>query len=110
MAARTGKFRNVKTTVDGILFDSKREAERYCTLRLLAQAGKLSHLQTKTPACKFAIVVNNQLICHYIADFVYYDVERQTTVVADAKGFRTREYKLKKKLMKAVHGIDILEL
>lgn len=104
------KYRNVKTTVDGIVFDSKQEAEGYSLLRLLARAGKVRDLQTKVPACKFPLVVNNQLICHYVADFVYYDVDRQTKVVADTKGYRTREYLLKKKLMKAIHGITIEEM
>jgi hypothetical protein len=107
--ARTGKYRNVRTTIDGIVFDSKREAERYNTLRLLTLAGKIRDLQTKVPACKFPLHVNNHLICHYVADFLYYDVETQQRVVEDTKGFRTRDYKLKKKLMKAIHGIDILE-
>lgn len=108
--AKRGKYRNVKTTIDGIVFDSKREGARYCALLLLERFGKIKDLQTKTPDCKFALCVNNHLICHYVADFVYYDVETQQMVVEDTKGFRTREYILKKKLMKAIHGISIAEV
>lgn len=48
-------------------------------------------------------------VCVYVADFVYLDLFDGKEIVEDAKGYRTAIYKLKKKLMKAVHSIDIFE-
>ena len=59
---------------------------------------------------KYDIVINDIKICKYIADFVYKEESPDgeiKEIVEDAKGFETPEFKLKKKLMKAVHGIDI---
>ena len=98
------KYRNIKTTVDGITFDSKRESIRYCELKLLAKAKKIKNLRLQVP---YVIRVNGEKICKYIADFVY--VEDGQEIVEDVKGMRTREYVLKRKLMKAVFGIDIRE-
>lgn len=99
------KYRNVPTVVDGIRFDSKREAARWSELKLLEKAGKIEDLQRQA---RYELRVNGALICHYNADFIY--IENGQRIVEDAKGVRTREYKLKKKLMKAVHGIDIVEV
>ena len=98
------KYRNIKTTIDGITFDSKRESIRYCELKLLAKAKKIQNLRLQLP---YVIRVNGEKICKYIADFVY--VEDGQEIVEDVKGMRTREYVLKRKLMKAVFGIDIRE-
>ena len=98
------KYRNIKTTIDGITFDSKRESIRYCELKLLAKAKKIQNLRLQVP---YVIRVNGEKICKYIADFVY--VEDGQEIVEDVKGMRTREYVLKRKLMKAVFGIDIRE-
>jgi hypothetical protein len=109
--ART-KFRNVKVTVDGITFDSKWEAARWSQLRLEEKAGTIRRLIRQRP---FAITVNDFPVCTYVADFVY---EREVpfasgaswqTIVEDAKGMRTEMYRLKKKLMRAVLGVEILE-
>lgn len=101
------KYRNVKTVVDGVRFDSKREAAAYVKLSCLQKAGHIKDLQLQVP---YKIVVCGVFVCTYRADFVYYDVQRRCTVVADAKGVRTKEYVLKKKLMLAVHGISIFEI
>lgn len=98
------KFRNVKTTVDGITFASKKEAKRYCDLKLMVKAGVFKDL-TLQP--EFPIEVNGVKICKYVADFSYY--ENGKRVIEDVKGFRTPAYRLKKKLMLAVHGINIFE-
>jgi hypothetical protein len=108
--AKASKMRNVKTVVDGITFDSKWEAHRYTELKLMQVAGQIVRLQWQRP---FALVVNEMLICQYVADFAYEPVRGNTTgprVVEDAKGFRTREYAIKKKLMKACLGIEIVEI
>lgn len=92
-------------TVDGIVFASKREAVRYCELKLIARCGQIQDLELQP---EWKIVINGQLVCKYVADFRY--VENGETVVEDAKGMATPVYKLKKKLMRAVHGITIKEV
>ena len=93
------KYRNKITVVDGIRFHSKKEANRYCELRML---GIAFDRQVKYP-----LYVNKELICNYVADFVYKDGD--DVVVEDVKGVKTPEYKLKKKLMKAIYHIEIKE-
>ena len=99
------KYRNKKTTINGKTFDSKLEASRYVQLVRLQEGGVISNLKCQV---RFALEINRQLICHYIADFTYRDAEFKE-VVEDAKGVRTKDYVLKKKLMRAIHGIDIKE-
>ena len=101
------KYGNKKVTVDGIKFDSRWESQRYLYLKSLDRAGTVKDLELQV---KFPIVINGEKICSYIADFRY---KRQNQpdewydIVEDAKGFETPEFKLKKKLMKAVHGVEI---
>lgn len=104
MKARA-KYLNKKTVVDGIKFDSKREATRYSVLKIMQAAGIISDLRLQVP---YVINVNGLKICKYVADFVYIDKGRE--VVEDVKGMKTPTYNLKKKLMKAVHGIEIQEV
>lgn len=100
------KYRNVKTNVDNQTFDSKKEANRYSDLNLLASAGIITDLQCQV---RFPLNVGDNQICVYTADFVY--VQKGVEVVEDVKSpaTKTRVYLLKKRLMKAIHGIDILE-
>lgn len=102
--ARIPKYRAVQTVVDGKKFASKKEARRYKELKLLTRAGEIAGLRCQVT---FTLVVNDVHICKYIADFVYF--ENGKKIVEDTKGFLTKEYKLKRKLMKAVHGIEIRE-
>lgn len=101
------KYGAVKT--DG--YASKKEARRAYELRLLQRAGKISELREQVPFVVIpAIRIDGKLIereARYIADFVY--VENGKTVVEDCKGFRTPEYRLKKKLMLERYGIQIRE-
>ena len=110
MAARGSKYHAKKTTVDGIQFDSAKEAKRYTKLRDMAEAGEIQDLRLQVP---FELLPSFE--CDgvkyrgmwYIADFVYYrDGER---VVEDCKGMKTAEYKLKKKLMAYINHINIEE-
>lgn len=103
---KRNKYRAKPTIVDGIRFASRREAKRYCQLRLLSQHGQIAALTLQPP---YPLTVNGQLICTYVADFRYYDVHLSREVVEDSKGFRTREYQIKRKLMLALYGIEILE-
>lgn len=104
---RRAKYRAVPTTVDGIRFASKREAGCYSRLKVLEKAGEISGLETQPP---FPLHVQSVLVCTYVADFRYLDLRTGEVVVADAKGFLTTAYKIKKKLMLAIHGIAILEM
>jgi Protein of unknown function (DUF1064) len=112
--AKATKYRNVKTEVDGITFDSKLEAHRYTELKLMQMAGQIRKLEWQRP---FSLNVNDIHVCDYVADFVYQRVERVAPdaeawqrVVEDAKGVRTAVYAIKKKLMRACLGIDIIEI
>jgi hypothetical protein len=108
------KYGNRKTTLNGVKFDSQKEAQRYATLRLLERAGRITNLQCQV---KFVLIPaqrdeRGKLLereCSYVADFVYFDFALGREVVEDAKGYRTDTYKLKKKMMLWVHGIQITE-
>lgn len=102
---KVNKYRNKKTEVDGILFDSKKEAAQYQVLKLRERAGEISGLVLQKP---FDLIVNGVKIGVYVSDFVY--TENGQSIVADAKGMRTRVYVMKRKLMKAIYGIDIREV
>lgn len=101
---RRNKFGNVRTVVDGRTFDSKAEARRYQELKRLQIAGAISGLRLQV---RFPLRVNGVTVANYLADFVY--VRDGRRVVEDVKGMRTAVYKLKCRLMQAVHGIEILE-
>ena len=101
------KYGNKKTTVHGITFDSKWESERYLYLKSLEKAGRVKDLELQP---RYNIMVNDQKICAYVADFKYNKENANGIwqhIVEDAKGVETAGFKLKKKLMKAVHGIEI---
>lgn len=104
------KHRNVKTKLDGVSYDSAKEANRAAELKLVASAGQIRDLRTQVP---FDLFVDKQKICTYIADFVYFDLATSQRVVEDVKSDHTRKlpvYRIKKKLMKACLGIEIVEV
>lgn len=101
---KTSKYKNVRTEVDNIKFDSTKEAKYYGILKLRKAAGEL----TFERQVKYDFVINGVLVCSYVADFVLQFPGYK--LVVDVKGMRTPIYKLKKKLMKAVYGIDITEV
>lgn len=98
------KYRAIKTTVDGIKFDSKKEATRYQTLKILVMAKEISDLSLQP---KFDLIVNGTKIGFYKADFQY--TQDGKTVVEDVKGMKTPIYNLKKKMIKAIYGFDVFE-
>lgn len=121
------KYGNRKVVVDGIVYDSRKEAKRFQELLLLEKAGAIQNLQRQV---KFVLIpaqreFTNEIYksgrkkgcfkqgkllereCIYTADFVYQEAGK--TVVEDTKGFRTSEYRIKKKLMLFIHGIKIKE-
>ena len=96
------KYFNKKVVVDGIKFDSKKEAKRYIELKILKRSGKIRDLELQAefilqPKYKNAKGENIRAIT-YKADFLYYDLEKEKYIVEDTKGFRTDAYKIKKKL------------
>jgi hypothetical protein len=102
--ARKNKYGNKRTELDGITFDSMKEAGRYGELKLLQAAGEISDLKIKH---RYLLKVNGIRVCEYEDDFSY--LERGKRIVEDTKGMRTDLYKLKKKLMRACLGIEIRE-
>lgn len=100
------KYGNKRTEFDGHVFASQKEANRYAELKLLLRAGKIRDMRLQP---KYKIVVGDVQVCTYIADFAYFDTQKNKDVVEDAKGMRTPVYRLKKKLMWAVFGIEIME-
>lgn len=108
-AAKQTKYRNVKTTVDGITFDSRAEAHRYSVLRILEKTGHIRNLRRQVP---HNLVVNGVKIGAYISDFEYFDIRNNKEIVEDVKSTatKTREYSIKKKLMKAIFGVEITEI
>jgi hypothetical protein len=105
---KKAKYRNVKIAVENIVFDSKKEANRFLELKILERAGKISGLKLQP---KIPIVVNGTRIGEYRADFSY--VEDSLVKVEDVKSEATRKlpvYRLKKKLVKAIWGIEIIEI
>ena len=105
------KYGNRTVTLNGEKFDSHKEARRYGELVLLERAGQISNLERQV---RFELIPSQyrdgkcvERAAHYIADFVY--MEDGTKVVEDTKGFRTPEYKIKRKLLLYMHGIKIRE-
>ena len=128
MLAYRSKYHSRKTTVDGIEFDSQKEARRFRELCLLERAGKITDLQRQV---KYVLIpqqreFTNEIYtrgnkkgcfkpgkileyeCSYIADFRY--IDNGKIVVEDVKGMRTKDYIIKRKLMLHVHGIRIQEI
>ena len=112
MVRKLGKYKNRKLAIDGEVFDSQREYARYEELALLEKAGQISDLKRQV---RYELIPTQRIggkviekSCTYIADFVY--TENGETVVEDTKGFRTRDYIIKRKLMLYVNGIRIREV
>lgn len=102
---RQTKYGNKKTVIDGVTFDSLKEARHYEELKLRLRKGEITDLVLQP---KFPLVINGVKCGSYFADFEYN--ENGKRVVVDAKGFKTPIYNLKKKLVKAVHGVEVQEV
>lgn len=120
------KYHNSAVIVDGISFQSMKEARRWRELKLMESAGMIHGL---TRQKKYVLIpaqrepdtvgkrggkIKGKLIereCSYYSDFTYYD-KNGREVVEDVKSpaTRTEQYKIKKKLMMYVHGIQIVEV
>jgi hypothetical protein len=106
---KDSKFGNTpERCIEGIMHHSRKETKRCNELHALLRGGLIRDLEAH-PQPAFDLKVNEVKICRYISDFRYVDVATGETVVEDCKGFRTREYELKRRLMLAIHGIDVRE-
>ena len=124
------KYKNRKKLVDGIEFDSAKEARRWSELKLLEKAREISDLRRQV---KFVLIESQyeessevyqrgknkgkpkrgkilEHECSYIADFVYTDEKTGKTVVEDTKGFKTKDYIIKRKLLLERYKIRITEV
>jgi len=103
------KYGSRKTVMLGVAFDSAAEARRYQELRVMEVAGEITELQMQV---KFSLDVNGVHICNFFPDFQYHSLRSDQTIVEDVKSKPTMTpvYRLKKKLLKAIHGIDIREV
>lgn len=103
------KYHNKFTYVGSIKFHSAKEAERYIRLLDLQKKGYIDNLVLQK---RFELIPKQKAVrpCYYYADFVYDDLRTGKTIVEDVKGIRTDVYKIKKKLMKFIHNIDITEI
>ena len=113
----SGRIRATRTEVDGHMFASKREANRYLELKLLERAKKIIGLTLQVriqisirdvPILMRSARYPNGRHLTYVADFMYYDATTHKKVVEDCKGHRTDVYKLKLALVQAM-GLEILE-
>lgn len=104
---KASKYGNKKVKEDGYTFDSQAEWRRYRELKLMEAAGRIYGL-THHPS--YPISVNDCFIGKYIADFAYLDLDTDHLTIEDVKGVRTQAYQIKKKLIKALYGIDIVEI
>lgn len=107
------KYGNHKVTVAGETFDSAKESRQVAQLRLRERAGEIRDLKTQV---SFDLTVNGHLVCRYVADATFIETANggpETFVVLDVKSEATRTnraYRIKLKLMKAVHNIEIREV
>lgn len=120
LPGRGNKYRAQPVTVDGIRFDSGKEATRYQELRARALAGEISglELQPRFPlhVVDLSRTVAPLVVVHYCgsftADFKYVDNATGLTIIEDTKSgpTKTEAYRLRKKLVEAIHGITIREI
>lgn len=106
------KYGNKKVIVDGIAFDSKKEANRWCELRVYEKAGIISDLERQV---EYELIPSQRIdgkvverACNYVADFRY--KQNGEVVVEDTKGFRTKDYIIKRKILLWRYGIRIREV
>lgn len=96
MTLRRNKFNNKKTELNGITFDSKKEAARYYYLSMMQRAGNITNLELQP---KIPLMVNGKKLGHYIGDFRY--IENGEVILEDVKSVATKTavYNLKKKIL-----------
>lgn len=111
-ALNGNKHHSKKTSCSfGHTHDSKKEAERCDELHLLQGIGEIHSLEIQKAyllieAQKYSEPMKNERKAEYKADFVYYDNRMKKWVIEDSKGMRTKDYILKRKLMKQLYCRD----
>lgn len=96
-----------KRTVDNILFDSVAEAKRYCELKLLEKAGYIRQLELQP---EFRFEIDGKLMFKYIADFRYFEGSQRVVEDVKSKPTKTREYRIKKKIVESTYHIKVTEV
>jgi hypothetical protein len=111
MLKQENKYKNTWVEHEGIKFQSKKEGKRYLELRIRQRAKEITNLRLQVP---LKCVVNGENVCKLIADFVYIDLSTGLEVYEDVKGMKMgaayQMFKLKKKLVKACTGIEVIEI
>lgn len=111
---KPSKYRNRKVVLDGMTFASAAEAGRYRVLKMMQQAGEISHLSCQemfvlAPAVRILGAKRKTPELRYFADFSYFD-KAGRLVVEDVKGGPlTQAYRIKRHLL-ALQGIHITEI
>lgn len=106
-AVKKNKYRNRKVIIDGFEFDSVKEGNRWIELKQMQEDGKITNLMRQQ---KLTLHVNGNIVCQYYPDFQYLINGKE--IIEDVKSAITKKnpvYRLKKKLVKAVYGIEIIE-
>ena len=104
------KYGNKKTVVDGITFDSAKEARRWQELKLLEKAGEIFNLERQVPfelAPSVVLGGRRKPALRYVLDFKYWDRRLGKFVFEDTKGVKTSVFRIKQHLMASVHSIYI---
>ena len=110
MTARFQVSPKAARTIDGITFDSRREATRYADLKILQRAGVIGKIELQP---SFQVAINGSLFCRYTADFSYYCKETDRVVIEDVKSTGTARdaaYRLRKKAAELAYRIKITEV
>jgi hypothetical protein len=105
---KRSKYGNKKVVLDGVTHASQKQGLRWVLLRQWERDGKIKDLQREVT---YRLEVNGKLVCKYIADHVYWNGAAK--IVEDVKSEITRKnraYRIKLKLMRAIHGIEIQEV
>ena len=95
------KYRAKSVTTEDGFFSSKKEEARWCELKLLEKAGEIKDLKRQV---RFPLHYRSgdNIICHYIADFTYFDLKKYKNICEDVKGYRKglayQLFKIKRKL------------
>ena len=100
---RRSKYKNTRCEYMGEKFDSKKELNRHLVLLDMQKRGEISQLLRQP---KYPLIVNGFKICDYIGDWFYWEERKgrgDSSVIEDAKGFQTPEFKLKWKLCQALY-------
>ena len=98
------KFRAVRTVLDGITFDSKREAAYYAELKLRERAGEVSEVELQP---RFPLMVGSEVIGYYRADFKFWDNRENKQRVVDIKGVEPKGFRRTLKHVRAQYGVEV---